>query len=124
MPRVAGFSADFPIAAGVSRAVPRHAKDLAASGRSYLGRLRKRAFFWTVGLLAAGMATAAIIGGGWIPAVGTALAAAAVAVNRVAARMDRERCLQCGHDLSSRAVSAYGTPCPKCGSLHMPLRRG
>ncbi len=116
--------ADFPRAADASRALSAGAKRLAHSGRSYLGRLRKRAFFWTVGLLAAGMATAAIIGGGWIPAVGTALAAAAVAVNRVASRMDRERCLQCGTDLTNRPVSPYGTACPQCGALHMPLRRG
>jgi hypothetical protein len=98
----------------------RQVLDFVDSGRTFLGRIRARAVVWTFGILAAAMATAAIIGGGWVPAVGTAIAAAAVAVSRVASKLDKPRCMTCGHDLTGLAIKDRGMACPKCTALITP----
>lgn len=95
---------------------------LVDTGRSFAGRLRARVIAWTLGLVAAAMVMAAIIGGGWIPVVGTALAAAGLAVNRITARLDKPRCHNCGLDMTDQMITAYGAPCPRCGALNMPGR--
>lgn len=102
------------------RTISARAKDAVESGRTYIGRLRARAIMLTLGLLGAAIATAAIIGGGWLPAVGTALAAAAVAVHRVAARLDEPRCMSCGEDLSDLTGAGMGAACPGCGAPYAP----
>lgn len=117
-----GSSPESPASSGPRPPALPSLHGLVDSGRSFAGRLRTRVIAWTLGLVAAAMVMAAIIGGVWIPVVGTALAAAGLAVNRITARLDKPRCHHCGLDLTDQIITAYGAPCPKCGAMNMPGR--
>lgn len=97
--------------------------DLVDTGRGYLGKLRLRAFGWTLGF---GLAAAALIVWtpiGWIPAVSVAVAAAVMTMSRVAGNLDKPTCYACGTDLAGLDDGPQGIACPTCGSLHQGRRR-
>jgi predicted RNA-binding Zn-ribbon protein involved in translation (DUF1610 family) len=93
------------------------------SGKGYVGKLRIKAFAWTLGF---GLAAAAVILWtpiGWVPAVGVAVAAAVVTMSKMASRLDRPVCYACGADLAQVADGPQGIACPSCGALHQGRRR-
>lgn len=51
-------------------------------------------------------------------AVGTAVAALALAVNTMASRLDSPTCLDCGTDLTGEPAGLYGVICPGCGAVN------
>lgn len=90
-------------------------KDL---GPRWLRRLRRRAL--ALGVAIALMAWGAITFAAlpvW-PVVGVAVAALAVGVNSITARMREAVCLECGGPLKGRPAGEYGVICPGCGSLN------
>lgn len=52
------------------------------------------------------------------PVVGVAVAAVALAINGVAARLETTSCLACGADLADQPVGIRGRLCPKCGAIN------
>lgn len=105
----------------ISRHAPQALGQLVDTGQAWISRLRVKALAWILGIALAAIAMVSFVGGAWVPVVGVALAAAAVSVHRIAAGLDRPRCMNCGHDMSDKVVGMHGVPCPKCGSLHHPL---
>lgn len=84
---------------------------------SWVHRLRLRALALVVAaaLVVVGIVSVAAVPV-W-PAIGMAVAAVALVVNRIGARLDDPRCLACGTDVSKEPRGQYGVICPKCGGL-------
>ena len=97
---------------------------LAQTGRSFIGGLRLRAFIWVLGIALCTFAAVTFGAISWIPAVGVAVAAAAMSLNKLAARLSRPTCMGCGHDLSGQVLATWGRVCPECGALEMPRPKG
>ncbi|MBL8759390.1 MAG: hypothetical protein JNK35_13275 [Phycisphaerae bacterium] len=89
------------------------------TGTAWFSRIRWRALAWVLGIALAGGATV-MMTGAWVPVVGAAVVAAAVSINRVAARLSKPVCYACGEDLSGRPMAHLGVLCPSCGSIHQP----
>lgn len=89
-----------------------------------LGRMRMRALASVValGLVAWGVIVFAALPA--LPVIGVAVAAAALVVNQVAARLDQPLCRDCGRDLSGEAPGTYGVCCPACGLVNQFGRGG
>jgi len=87
-------------------------------GMAWISRIRIKTLAWVLAIVLAGIATVSLVGGGWVPVVGVALAAAAMSVSRMAAKLDTPRCMNCGHDMAGVSVGVYGVHCPACGSIH------
>ncbi|MFM9996350.1 MAG: hypothetical protein ACKVU4_11180 [Phycisphaerales bacterium] len=85
---------------------------------TWMHRLRLRAFALLVALTLAaiGIASAAALPV-W-PALGFAVAAVALVVNRMASRLDHPTCLSCGSNLSGQPTGVHGTICPGCGAVN------
>jgi predicted RNA-binding Zn-ribbon protein involved in translation (DUF1610 family) len=79
-------------------------------------RLRALAFVLGVALAAFGVISLASVPA-W-PVVGVAVAALAVGLNKMTARMVHPICWGCGGDLKGQAAGQYGVACPKCGSVN------
>lgn len=79
-------------------------------------RLRALALVLGIALLALGAISLTAIPA-W-PVVGVAVAFAAMAVNRAAARLDQPICLSCGHDIAAEPAGEHGVVCSKCGSVN------
>ncbi|CAN5717540.1 hypothetical protein BH11PLA1_BH11PLA1_11390 [soil metagenome] len=86
-------------------------------GRSLMSRVRLRAAFFTLGIVAATWAAILLTSFAWAPIVGVAAVAVAVSVSKATKVLRRPVCLQCGHDLSGQTPTTYGIHCPACGSL-------
>lgn len=82
--------------------------------------MRLRALLWTLGIAAATTAAVVLTTVSWVPMVGVATAAVAVAVSKVASRLSKPVCWTCGTDLSGRPLGQHGIVCDACGSLHQP----
>ena len=84
---------------------------------SWVHRLRLRALALVVAaaLVVIGVVSAAAVPV-W-PAIGVAVAAVALVVNRIGARLDHPTCLSCGADVSKEPRGQYGVICPNCGGL-------
>lgn len=90
------------------------------TGQAWISRLRLRAFLWVLAIGAATWVTIVLTSVAWVPVVGVAAVACVVSISKIAAKLNALTCLNCGADLSGQPVSAYGTVCRECGSLHMP----
>jgi hypothetical protein len=113
-----------PRPARVANAAAQRVSSLVHSGQAWISTLRYKALAWVLGIMLAAVATVSFIGGGWVPVLGVALAAAAVSVHRLAAGLDRPRCMQCGTGLDGQPGSAYGVVCPACGGVNHPRSLG
>ncbi len=88
-----------------------------------LHRLRLRAAAIVAATILAGFAVVSLAGLPAWPVVGVAVATLAVAVNKLTSRLHGAPCMGCGHDLSKVEPTAYGLPCPHCGTLNQYLPR-
>ena len=96
---------------------------LVDTGRAWISSLRLRALIWVVGIALATTAAILLTSASWVPVVGVAIAAAAVSINKVAAKLSKPVCWGCGHDLTGVPVGEHGGLCPNCGSVHQPRPR-
>lgn len=84
---------------------------------TFLHILRRRVL-WTVVCVAA--ATLAVVSWTALPAlpiVAGGVAAIALAVNTLAARLRQDACLGCGESIAGRPHGEHGIICPSCGHL-------
>ncbi len=89
------------------------------TGTAFIHKLRWKALGWTLAALLTAFATISFIGGGWIPVLSVALAAAVVSVSRVASSLDQSRCMTCGTPLpASASPDVYGVSCGHCGAIN------
>lgn len=89
------------------------------TGTAFIHKLRWKALGWTLAALLTAFATISFIGGGWIPVLSVALAAAVVSVSRVASSLDQSRCMTCGTPLpASASPDVYGVSCGTCGAIN------
>ncbi|QOJ01572.1 MAG: hypothetical protein HRU70_14225 [Phycisphaeraceae bacterium] len=93
---------------------------LTRRGREWFERVRLRAALWVVGVACAAVAMISLTAVPVWPVVGVAFAVVAVAVNKVAGRLqpDQLRCYGCGKDLSGQVAGAYGVVCDACGKIN------
>lgn len=107
-----------------SRVVPGWAADLSTRGPDpdeewytmiWMARLRLRvlAFVFGLGLTAIGLISLTALPA--LPILGVAVAAAAVGVNSMTARLKQSVCHGCGKAIGDVPRGAYGTVCPDCG---------
>jgi predicted RNA-binding Zn-ribbon protein involved in translation (DUF1610 family) len=89
-------------------------------GRAWISLLRLRALLWVVGIATATTAAIVLTSVSWVPLLGVAMAAVAMSLNSVGAKLSKPTCMTCGEDLSGRPVAEQGVPCPKCGGLNLP----
>lgn len=84
-------------------------------------RVRLRVFAFVIGLT---LATVGVVSWAALPlwpVVGVAVAAAAVAVNTMTARLKHPTCWSCGSDVSGLPAGQYGVICQQCGSINQRL---
>lgn len=93
---------------------------LVDQGTAWISRLRLKAFLWVLVIACVAWATLVLTSVAWVPVVGVAAVAAAMSINKIAARLTSPVCMHCGEDLAGRPVGAHGIACPSCGSVHMP----
>lgn len=84
---------------------------------TWMHRLRLRVFAILVAATLGVIGVVSIASVPLWPAVGFAVAAVALVVNRVASRLDAPTCLACGADLTAQARGEHGIICPGCGSI-------
>ncbi len=53
-----------------------------------------------------------------IPVISVAVAAVAMAINSVTARLNEPLCRDCGEDLAGLTAGEYGVVCPSCGLIN------
>lgn len=53
-----------------------------------------------------------------LPVIGVAVAAVAMAINTVTARLNEPLCRDCGEDLTGLIPGEYGAVCPNCGLIN------
>ena len=87
---------------------------------NWISRIRLRAlgYLLAIGLFALGVISLTALPA-W-PVLGFAVACAAVAVNRLGARLEAPVCLQCGAGLDVRSASEHGVFCAGCGAVNQP----
>lgn len=85
---------------------------------TWMHRLRLRAFALLVAMTLAAIGIASVAALPVWPALGFAVAAVALVVNRMASRLDHPTCLSCGSDLSGQPRGVHGTFCPGCGAVN------
>ncbi len=54
------------------------------------------------------------------PVLGVAVATLVVAINSLTTRLDKDRCLACGHTLRDARWSEHGGLCTKCNQINPP----
>lgn len=86
-------------------------------------RLKVLAFSMGIALAALGVISLTALPA-W-PVVGVAVAAVALTVNRVAARLsvNQAMCFGCGLSIADAPVGEYGSVCPHCGAVNQPISR-
>lgn len=82
-------------------------------------RLRVLAFMVGVGLAVFGAVSLASLP--FWPVFGVAVAAVAVAVNRMTSRLTHPTCWGCGADITGQPPGEYGVMCAACGSLNQDV---
>jgi predicted RNA-binding Zn-ribbon protein involved in translation (DUF1610 family) len=92
------------------------------TGKGWLGRLRVRAFAWSLGIALATVAVIIFTTVSWVPVVGVAVAACVVTLNNIGQRLSKPTCYGCGKDLTGLVGGPSGIPCPNCGSLYQRNR--
>lgn len=86
----------------------------------YIARTKLKVIAGLLGIALAAIATISFAGLPLLPTIGFAVAAAAVSLRKMAARLDHPTCLACGHDLRNEPIGGHGIACPECGSITMP----
>jgi hypothetical protein len=84
----------------------------------WMNILRRRALWVVVG---AGLTVLGVLSLTAVPAwpvVGVAVAAAAIVLNSLTARLQATTCLGCGGDLAGQPNSPHGRMCPTCGTIN------
>ena len=87
---------------------------------AFLHKVRLRAFAVVLGLALAIIGLTAMISAPAWPFVAGAVAIAAVAVNKVAARLTQPVCIGCGSTIANEPIGQYGAVCPQCGTIGTP----
>lgn len=85
-------------------------------------RLRALAYVLGISLFALGVISLTALPA-W-PVVGMAVACAAVAMNRLGARLEAPVCLRCGAELPQEPASEHGVACVDCGAVNAPTGAG
>lgn len=107
--------------ASVTPSAAEHATGQSApAGSLWLNRARYKAFAYVGAIAIAAFATISFVGLPALPVVGVAVAAAAVTVSRVTARLAKPTCMSCGQDLKDQPVGTHGVACPGCGAVNSP----
>ncbi len=88
----------------------------------WLHRVRFRAFATVLAVAITAFGLIAWMALPALPVIGVAVAAVAMAINTVTARLNEPSCRDCGSDLTGEALSEYGVVCPNCGLINPPLR--
>jgi len=85
----------------------------------WMAKLRLRVLAFVLGLV---LAVIGILSLWAVPVwsvLGVAVAAAAVAVNSMTAKLSHPTCYACGLDLSETVAGDYGVACPQCGAVNL-----
>ena len=89
---------------------------------AWIIRTKLKVLAYLAGIVLGTIGTVSLAGVPWLPAVGVAVAAAAVSVSKATLRLSKPTCLSCGKDLSGEPIGAHGVACGQCGSVHQPSR--
>lgn len=84
---------------------------------TWMHKIRLRVLALLLGTALATIATASLTALPVWPVVGVAVAAVALGVNKITARLRQPTCWGCGGDISREPKGGYGTICPDCGSI-------
>lgn len=85
---------------------------------TWLGKIRTRALWVVVCLCVTALGLIAWTTLPAWPVVGAAVAAVALVLNSLTAKIDAPICLNCGTDLSSEPICSHGRMCRSCGAIN------
>lgn len=90
----------------------------------WASRIRLRALAYLVGISLFALGVISLTALPAWPIVGVAVACAAVAMNRLGARLEAPVCLRCGAELHHEPASEHGVACADCGAVNAPAGAG
>ncbi len=92
-----------------------------SKGRNWMEQIRLKAFAIVVATI---LAAIGVIAWSTLPAwpvIGISVAVVAVALNRVAVRLNEPVCWSCGGGMKNQPIGQHGSICPSCGAVNQPL---
>ena len=89
---------------------------------TWVHKVRLRVFALIVGIVLAAIGGVSFASGPVWPVIGVAVAATALVVNRMTARLAEPVCWGCEENLTGRPAGDYGVVCPRCGAINEARR--